>query len=83
MSDDIETQMQLCLQNLEAVVEAAGSRKDKIIKITVFLSDIGHWPEVNRLFAEFFGDHKPARSVVPTGRILKGFLVGMEAIAAL
>lgn len=81
--DGLETQARFCLENLQGVVEAAGSGKDKIVKVTVFVSDIGHWPEVDRLFAELFGEHKPARSVVPTGRILKGFLVGMEAIAVL
>jgi len=70
------------LQNLRAVLEAAGSGLDRIVKITVFLSDWRNFPEVNAAYAEFFrAGSAPARSTVQGERWPPGSLVAMEAIA--
>jgi 2-iminobutanoate/2-iminopropanoate deaminase len=75
-------QLTLALQNLEQIVVAAGSRRTRILKCTVFIADIALWPEANKAYAEFFGEHRPARSIVPTGLLHHNLLVEVEAIAA-
>jgi 2-iminobutanoate/2-iminopropanoate deaminase len=69
------------LLNLRAVLEAAGSNLDKVVKTTVFLTDIGDFPAVNKVYAEMFGGHTPARSTVQVARLPKGAKVEIEAIA--
>jgi len=81
---NIEEETRQVLTNLELVLTEAGSSKEKVIKTTLYISDIALWDRVNRVYAEFFGDHKPARSVVPThGELHFGFHVELEAIAAI
>lgn len=70
------------LLNLRAVLEAAGSGLDRVVKTTVFLTDIGDFPAVNKVYAEMFGNHKPARSTVQVARLPKCAKVEIEAIAA-
>lgn len=69
------------LQNMEQILLAAGSRRDKVLKCTVFVADVALWPEANAAYAAFFGAHRPARSIVPTGSLHHGLLVEVEAIA--
>lgn len=71
------------LANVDAVLRAAGSSRSKVLKATVYVSDIAHWDEVNRVFGEFFGDHRPARAVVPTRDLHFGLGIEMEVVAAL
>jgi 2-iminobutanoate/2-iminopropanoate deaminase len=78
----VEDQTLLVLQNVAAILEAAGSRPDRVLKTTVYVSDISLWDRVNAVYAEFFGDHRPARAVVPTRELHYGVLVEMDAIAA-
>ncbi len=69
------------LENLKAVVEAAGATLDDAIKTTVFLSDMGDFPVVNDIYAEYFGeDHAPARSTIQVAALPKGSLVEIEAV---
>ncbi len=75
-----EQTMQVLL-NLRAVLEAAGSGLGKVLKTTVFLTDIGDFPAVNKVYAEMFGGHKPARSTVQVARLPKGAKVEIEAVA--
>ena len=77
----IESQTQLVLQNLLAIATSAGSDKDHIVKVSVFISDIALWSKVNEIYSSFFGDHKPARVIVPTRDLHYGFLVEMDAVA--
>jgi len=51
------------------------------MKVTVFISDISLWDRVNELYRQYFGDHKPARSIVPTKELHFGFQIELEAIA--
>ncbi len=69
------------LLNLRAVLEAAGTGLDKVVKTTVFLTDIGDFPAVNKVYAEMFGGHTPARSTVQVARLPKSAKVEIEAIA--
>jgi 2-iminobutanoate/2-iminopropanoate deaminase len=71
------------LANLDAVLRAGGSRRDLVLKTTVFVRDIELWDAVNAVYAEFFGAHRPSRSIVPTGPLHFGLLVEIEAVAAL
>ena len=80
---DIEMQGRLALSNVAAIVEAAGSRRDLVLKVCVYISDIALWGRFNAVYAEFFGDHTPARAVIPTRDLHHGALVEIDAIAAL
>ncbi len=77
-----EVQARQVLANLFAVLRAAGSSPERVLKVTVYIAGIGHWPEFNRLYAEAFGAAKPARAVVPVPELHHGYLVEVEAVAA-
>ena len=80
--DSIEEQTKQALANVVEIVRAGGGDADRIIKTTVFLSDMALWGKVNEAYGEFFGEHRPARSVLPIGEIPGGFLIEIEAVAA-
>lgn len=69
------------LLNLRAVLEAAGTGLDRVVKTTVFLTDMGDFPAVNKVYADMFGEHRPARSTVQVARLPKSVKVEIEAIA--
>lgn len=71
------------LANVKAVLEAAGTSLDRVLKVTVYVSDIAVWDEIDTAYKDVFGGHKPARSVVPTRELHHGFKVEIEAIAAI
>ena len=72
------------IENLSAVLEAAGSGLDKVIKTTVFLSNINDFAEMNKVYAEYFkGDLLPSRSAVGVSGLPKGALVEIEAVATI
>ena len=77
----IEEQAKQALCNLKAVLIAAGSDLSHVLKTTVYISDIALWDSVNAVYASFFGDHRPARSVVPSRELHHGFQIEIEAIA--
>ena len=79
----VEEQTALALANLAAILDAAGSGIDRVLRTTVYVSDIALWGRVNTTYAAFFGEHRPARSVVPTRDLHFGCLVEIDAIAAL
>lgn len=79
----IEEQARQCLANLDAILQAAGSRRDLVARVTIYVSDVAHWAKVNSVYAEFFGTHRPARTVVPCGKLHYGFDLELDAIAAL
>lgn len=80
---DAYQQTRQALANVAAILEAAGSGLDHALQLTVYVSDIDLWPEVNRAYAEALGDHRPARAVVPVGPLHYGFVVEIQAIGAL
>ena len=79
---DIEEQAQQVIANVLEIVQAGGGDLTTALKCTVFISDISLWGRFNAVFAAQFGEHKPARAVVPTRELHHGFLVEMDAIAA-
>lgn len=79
----IEEQTEQVLKNLSEILKAAGSSLNQVIKTTVYISDIELWDRVNAVYARFFGEHRPARAVVPTRNLHFGFQIEIEAIAAL
>ncbi|HYC35422.1 MAG TPA: Rid family detoxifying hydrolase [Usitatibacter sp.] len=78
-----EAQARQVIANVIAVLEAAGSSRDRILRTTVYIADIAHWPAFDALYAEVLGEHRPARTVVPVPALHNGYLVEMDAIAAL
>jgi 2-iminobutanoate/2-iminopropanoate deaminase len=81
--DSIEAQTEQVMKNLKAILEAAGSSLSQVIKTTVYIADIQLWDRVNQVYARYFGEHRPARSVVPTRSLHHGFLIEMEAMAVI
>ena len=79
---DIEGQVRQAIRNLAAVLEAAGSGLDKVVKTTCFLTDINDFAAFNAVYAELFPG-KPARSCVEVSALPKGALVEIEAVAEL
>jgi 2-iminobutanoate/2-iminopropanoate deaminase len=79
----IEEQTRLTLRNIEQILLSAGSDLNHVIKTTAYISDVELWGGVNAAYAEVFGDHRPARAVVPSRDLHYGCLVEIEAIAAL
>jgi 2-iminobutanoate/2-iminopropanoate deaminase len=79
----IEEQTEQALKNVEAILVAADSDLSLVLKMTIYVSDIGLWDAVNRVYARVLGEHRPARAVIPTGDLHYGFLVEIEAVAAL
>ena len=78
----VAEQTRQSLENVKAVLEAAGSGLDKVIKTTVFLKDMNDFAAMNAVYAEYFGEGGyPARSAVEVGRLPKDGLVEIEAIA--
>lgn len=81
MVQGIEAQTRQVLENLKAILKNAGSGFDKVVKTTIFLSDMDNFGIVNGIYAEFFGEHKPARSTVAVKSLPKEALVEIECIA--
>jgi len=81
VSDDIAEQTLQSLKNILAIVEEAGLRKENIVRCGVFMTDLGEFGKMNAVYAEFFGDHKPARAAVEVRRLPKDVLVEIDAIA--
>ena len=81
VAGSVEEQTEQALDNLAAVLEAAGSGLDRVLKATVYVADIGLWPRVNAVYARVFGRHRPARTVVPTNGLHHGLLVEVDAVA--
>ena len=79
----IAEQTEQALQNLRAILEAAGSSFDNLVKTTVFLQDLGDFAAMNDVYAQHVGDRPPARSTVEVAKLPAGALVEIEAIAHL
>src|SRR5215213_2319024 len=82
MLGSIEEQTEQALKNVSEILKAAGSDLSRVLKMTIYISDIELWGAVNSVYARILGDHKPARAVVPTKELHYGFLIEVEAVAA-
>jgi 2-iminobutanoate/2-iminopropanoate deaminase len=78
----IEEQTEQVLSNVSEILKAANSDLSRVLKMTVYVADIELWSPVNEVYARVMGENRPARAVVPTGKLHYGFLVEIEAIAA-
>ena len=84
VKEDVAGQARRCLQNLSAVVQAAGASLADAVRCTVYLTDMGDFTRVNEVYAEFFaGDEPPARVAVAAAALPKGADVEIDAIVAL
>jgi 2-iminobutanoate/2-iminopropanoate deaminase len=79
--NDIEAQTRRVLQNLSAVLEAAGSGLSRAIKTTVFMQDLGEFARMNAVYAEFFPENPPARSTVQVAALPRGAKIEIECVA--
>ena len=82
-SGSVEEQVEQALSNVAAILKAAGSHRGLVLKTTVYVPDISLWGRINAVYAAFFGDHRPARAVVPTRELHYGVLIELDAIAAI
>ncbi|MDO4552130.1 MAG: Rid family detoxifying hydrolase [Bacillota bacterium] len=80
-SQDIQGQTRRSLDNVRAILEAAGCTMDDVLKTTVFLSDIANFAEMNKVYAEYFREPFPARAAIQAAALPKGALVEVEAVA--
>lgn len=78
--DSIEHRVELCLQNLQNIAEAAGTSMDKAVKITVFLTDMADFQAVNLVYGRFFNEPFPARSAIQVAALPLGADVEIEGI---
>jgi 2-iminobutanoate/2-iminopropanoate deaminase len=81
VSEDVAEQTVQVFRNLEAVLEAAGSALDKVVKTTVFLSDMNDFAAMNEVYGRYFTDNKPARATVQAARLPRDAKVEIECIA--
>jgi len=81
VSDDVAEQARQCMRNLKAVLEAAGSSFDQIMKTTIFLKDMGDFKTVNEIYSSFFESDPPARATVEVARLPLDVKVEIDAIA--
>ena len=81
VSDDVQGQAARALANLRAILEAAGSGMDRLVKVTVYLADIADWPAVNEVYASEVPEPFPARSAFAVRDLPKGARVEIEAVA--
>ena len=78
----IEEQTEQTLRNVEAILKAAGSGLDRVLQMTIYVSDIELWSGVNTTYARVMGPHRPARAVVPVKDLHYGYQIEIQAIAA-
>lgn len=78
----IKAEARQALENLDKVLKEAGVTRNEVISCRVYLPDVKYWGELNEVYSEYFGNHKPARIVVPSNELYGGCLVEIEAIAA-
>jgi 2-iminobutanoate/2-iminopropanoate deaminase len=80
-ADDIEAQTRQTLRNVEAILRAGGSGLDRLLAVTIYITGRRYWADVNRVYAEVLGEHRPARAVIPVPEIKPGCLIEIQAVA--
>ncbi|MBA3334486.1 MAG: RidA family protein [Acidobacteria bacterium] len=78
----IEAQTELALRNIEQILLAANSDLRHVLQMTIYVSEMGLWDKVNEVYASFFGEHKPARAIVPVNTLHFDTKIEIQAIAA-
>ncbi len=74
-------QAHIALNNLLAILHAAGCSPTDLVKVTVYVAGVKHWPAFDQIYSEMLGGHRPARAVVPVPELHHGYLVEIEAVA--
>nr|PZN74926.1 MAG: reactive intermediate/imine deaminase [Pseudomonadota bacterium] len=80
VTGDIEAEIRRVFENLKAIAEAAGGGLDRVVKLTVFLTDLAHFPKVNEIMATYFSEPYPARAAVGVAQLPRGARVEMECV---
>jgi 2-iminobutanoate/2-iminopropanoate deaminase len=81
VDESFEAQVRRALANLDAILIAAGTERRRVLRATVYLTDLANFQTLNTLYAEFFGEHKPARTTVGVSQLPKGAAVEIDFIA--
>jgi len=81
VGDDVESQARQVTKNLSAVLSEAGASLSDILKVNIFLTDMGDFPRVNEIYAAWLGEHRPARATVAVAALPLGAKVEMDLIA--
>jgi 2-iminobutanoate/2-iminopropanoate deaminase len=81
VNGDVKDLTRQCIRNVSAILEAAGTGLNNVIKTTIFVADLSNFTAINEAYAEFFGESVPARSCVQVAAIPKGAAIEIEAIA--
>ncbi len=79
--DTVEEQARQVFANLDAILKEAGSSRESVVKVTVYIKNMADFPLVNEIYGEFFNDHLPARSTVEVAALPKNALVEMDIIS--
>jgi 2-iminobutanoate/2-iminopropanoate deaminase len=79
--DGIESQTQLVLDKIDLILKEAGSSREKVIQMRIYISNIDLWDKVNEVYTQFFEAHKPVRCVVPVGELHYGCKIEAECVA--
>ena len=79
----IEEQLTVAFDNLKHILKEVSLTPYEVVKVTVYISDSGNWTIVNKMYADFFGEHRPARSIIPVPALHFDYKVELEAIAEL
>lgn len=78
---DITSQTQQVFRNIDAILKQAGYQKENVVKCNVFLSDLNDFAACNKVYAEYFGSHKPARACVQVAGMVKNAKVEIDVVA--
>ncbi len=81
VTGDIKEQAEQVMKNVGAILEAAGSSFDKVLKTTIFLTDMGHFAAVNEVYGKFFSENPPARATIAVAQLPRSAAVEVEAVA--
>jgi 2-iminobutanoate/2-iminopropanoate deaminase len=81
LAQGVAAQTEAALRSLAAILQAAGASMASVVNVTVYIPDVGLWNDVNSVYERSFGDHKPARAIVPTRELHYGALVDISAVA--
>jgi len=78
----IAEQTEQAMRNVEAILKAAGSGLDKLVQVTIYVSDIELWGEVNSAYSRIMGAHRPSRAIVPVKELHYGYGIEIQAVGA-
>lgn len=81
IESSIEEQIEVVFENLKQILNEVSLTPSQVVKTTIYITDGEGWSTVNQAFADFFGEHRPARSIIPVSALHFGYKIELEAIA--